>query len=171
MKMNNILLKSSSDEWETPQEVFNYLNGVYKFTLDAASTPQNAKCAEFYTQHQNALIQPWDGRVFLNPPYSKGNQYRFIEKAINEVRNNSKCEIVVALVPARTDTKLWHDLIFKNASEVIFIKGRLKFLNPNNPNSSGNSSTFPSCVVVLEPQLKPSVVFKTWEIGNKPQLL
>lgn len=169
--MNPVLFSSKSDEWQTPKEVYDYLNGVYNFTLDAAASELNHMCSNYYSEQDNALTKSWDGRVFLNPPYSKGKQQAFIAKAIEETQNNPKCECVVTLIPARTDTKAWHELIFKNASEIIFIKGRLKFSNPLSPKKEINSATFPSCVVVFKPTLPSCIEFKSWEVGNRPCLL
>lgn len=168
---NQVLFSSKSDEWKTPQEVFSYLDGVYRFTLDAAASELNYQCSNYYTEADDALTKSWDGRVFLNPPYSKGKQYAFIEKAVQEITKNPKCEYVVALIPARTDTKTWHDLIFKNASEIIFIRGRLRFSNPLDSKKEINSAPFPSCVVVFKNPISTCIEFKSWEIGNRPNLL
>ena len=56
-------------------------------------------------------------------------------------------ELIVLLIPARTDTKYWHDYIFNKASEIIFIKGRLKFeIN----GISTNPAPFPSALVIYK---------------------
>jgi phage N-6-adenine-methyltransferase len=60
-------------EWSTPPELFASLDAEFHFTLDPAATPQNAKCAKFFTEEQDGLTQDWSGeRVFCNPPYGRG---------------------------------------------------------------------------------------------------
>lgn len=166
--MNPILYSSQSDEWQTPKEVFNFLDSRFNFSLDAAASDLNYQCQHYYTEVDNALTKEWCGKVFLNPPYSKGKQYSFLEKAVQEILYNPECQSIVALVPARTDTRVWHDLIFKHACEIWFIKGRLKFANPTEPHRPSNSATFPSCVAVFKPQVYTRD-FYTWEIGTPPK--
>lgn len=66
------LFSSATDEWETPQDVFDRLNAEFHFTLDPCSTDQNAKCRKHYTKEQDGLKQDWSGEtVWCNPPYGK----------------------------------------------------------------------------------------------------
>lgn len=58
------LLSSSTDEWATPQELFDKLNGAFHFTLDPCATPENAKCSKFYTREQDGLKQDWGGMLY-----------------------------------------------------------------------------------------------------------
>ena len=89
----------------------------------------------------NGLTQDWRGHtVFVNPPYGRGIK-DWIEKAYKESR--APDTIVVMLIPARTDTKYWHEYVMKSNS-IYFVKGRLKFGNGE------NSAPFPSAVIVFE---------------------
>lgn len=84
-------------------------------------------------------MQPWHGTCWCNPPY--GCEIgRWKEKAYESSRSGAAT--VVYLVPARTDTRWWHDLVVR-ASEVRFVRGRLKF------GSQTNSAPFPSAIVVF----------------------
>lgn len=142
------LMSSNSDEWGTPKSTFEYLNNIFHFDLDCCASELNHKCDNYYTLEDNALDKDWNGVVWCNPPYSKGLQIKFIEKAIKEVCNdNSKCETVVMLIPARTDTKNFHDLIVPYANQIIFIKGRIEFLKVGGGKSE--SSPFPSMLVIF----------------------
>lgn len=115
-------LTSSNDEWETPQSLFNSLNGVFHFTLDPCSTDANAKCEKHYTQEQNGLEQTWEGEtVFCNPPYG-----RHIGEWVRKCAEESKHARIVLLIPARTDTSYFHEYIYHKAF-TQFIRGRLKF--------------------------------------------
>ena len=67
-----IFTSSASNEWETPQDLFDKLNNKYKFTLDVASTDENAKCKKHFTIEDNGLEKSWCGEiVFCNPPYGR----------------------------------------------------------------------------------------------------
>lgn len=137
--MNKILFSSNSDEWVTPDSLYNKLNEEFKFDLDPCSTDENAKCIEHFTKKDNGLSKEWRGRrVFCNPPYSEINKW--VEKAYYETCKDNT--LVVMLIPSRTDTKYFHNFIY-NRTEIRFIKGRLKFSN------SKNSAPFPSMVVIF----------------------
>ena len=132
---------SKSNEWNTPEDLYNTLNNEFNFTLDPCTNGENNKCDKFYTEKENGLTQDWSKDIVsMNPPYGRQIS-QWIEKAYNESLKGSK---VVCLIPSRTDTKYWHDFIFNKASEVRFIKGRLKF------GGSKNSAPFPSAIIVYD---------------------
>lgn len=121
--MNRVVFSSESDEWGTPQHVFDALNDEFRFTLDPCSTDDNAKCEAHFTAQDDGLSKSWTGEtVFCNPPYSNVKQW--VEKCYTESRK--KCTTVVALLPSRTDTRWFHEYVYGKA-EIRFIKGRLKF--------------------------------------------
>ena len=138
---NNIHFKSESNEWETPQDLFDKLNEEFDFTLDPCATKENAKCKKYYTKQDNGYMQDWiDEIVFMNHPYGREIS-KWIEKAHYETIQQEDC-FVVCLIPARTDTKYWHEFIFPYA-EIRFLKGRLKF------GGHKNSAPFPSAIVIF----------------------
>lgn len=59
--MNAVLFSSASEEWATPQEVYDKLNKEFNFTLDPCSTKENAKCGTFFTKEIDGLKQNWGG--------------------------------------------------------------------------------------------------------------
>jgi phage N-6-adenine-methyltransferase len=130
---------SKTEEWETPQELYNVLDKLYYFTLDPCATKENKKCRYYFDKNMDGLCQSWEGhRVFMNPPYGRKIS-KWIKKAYNEsLSGNTK---VICLIPSRTDTRWWHDYVMKG--EVTFIKGRLKF------GKYANSAPFPSAIVVF----------------------
>lgn len=138
--MTNIHFKSENQTWETPQDFFNRLNEIFNFTLDACASSENYKVANYYTTHDNALIQDWKGVVWCNPPYGR-QQVKFIEKAYQESLKHGST--VICLIPARPDTKVWHDVIFAHAAQICFIRGRLKF------GGGKDAAPFPSALVVF----------------------
>lgn len=134
-----VMFSSKTDLWSTPQQFFDMLNEEFHFTLDPCSTDENAKCDKHYTIKQDGLKQCWSGEtVFCNPPYG-----REMPKWIKKCHDESERATVVMLIPARTDTKGFHDYIYGKA-EIRFIKGRLKF------GDSKNAAPFPSMVVVFK---------------------
>ena len=134
-----LFFSSKSDEWSTPWEIFNELDQEFGFDLDPCATAENHKCANYYTKEDDGIVKNWGGcRVFCNPPYSQIGKW--VEKAYREGTKDGT--IVVLLIPARTDTRYFHDFIL-HRSEVRFIRGRLKF------GDQKNSAPFPSMVVIF----------------------
>jgi phage N-6-adenine-methyltransferase len=120
--MNPALFSSYSQEWETPQDLFDALNEKHKFTLDPCATFDNRKCEKFFTKLDDGLKQSWKNeRVFMNPPYGRLIG-KWIAKALDETVDSAT---TVCLIPARTDTRWWHNYAVKGAVE--FLKGRLEF--------------------------------------------
>ena len=131
------MMSSNTPEWATPQKFFNDLDAEFHFTLDPCSTHENAKCENHFTKDDDGLSQNWGGhRVFCNPPYG-----RELPKWVKKCYEESRHADVVMLIPARTDTRWFHDYIYGKA-EIRFIKGRLKFGNAK------QSAPFPSMVVI-----------------------
>jgi len=137
------LFSSATTEWSTPQDFFDKLDREFGFQLDAAATPDNAKCARFYTDRNNGLREDWTpGPVWCNPPYGRGMSAAWVKKGHDEAIRHR--QTVVMLVPSRTDTRWFHDFVYnKIGVEVRFVRGRLKF------GGSTNSAPFPSMVIVF----------------------
>lgn len=134
---------SNRGDWETPQTLFNELDQEFHFTLDAAASPQNHKVDTYFTTKSDALQQDWAGHmVFCNPPYSR-RIGQWVAKASREA--SKPHTTVVLLLPARTDTKWYHDYIQYRA-EIRFLRGRLKFETHGLPNGS---APFPSMIVIM----------------------
>lgn len=138
--INKGLFSSNTNEWATPKAFFEALDAEFHFTLDPCATSENAKCENFYTIEDDGLTQKWGGqRVFCNPPYGR-EIGKWVKKCYEESKN---CEVVVMLIPARTDTAYFHDYIYGKAKEIRFIRGRLHF------NESAAGAPFPSMVVIF----------------------
>lgn len=140
MALQKAMVSSKSNEWETPQALFDELNAEFHFTLDPCATQDNAKCSRFYTQKENGLKQSWANEVvFMNPPYG-GNTGRWIEKAWYESQNGAT---VVCLVVSATDRTYWHDYIFPFATQIRWLRGRLRF------GDAPETAPFASAIVVF----------------------
>ena len=138
MSINSGLFTSTTDNWSTPQDFFDKLNEEFHFDLDVCADDQNHKCEKYFTKEQDGLSQRWEGIVWCNPPY--GREIGDWVAAVSAHRDGG-----VMRLPARTDTRWFHDYIYNNENaEIRFIKGRLKF------GGSKNSAPFPSMVVVFK---------------------
>ncbi len=134
----DLMFSSKTDMWATPQGFWDALDREFHFSCDVCATDENAKCATFYSPEQDGLKQEWRGVCWCNPPYGRtiGN---WVRKAYESSLYGAT---VVMLLPARTDTKWFHDFIYGKA-EIRFVRGRLKF------GGSKNSAPFPSMVVIF----------------------
>lgn len=134
--LNSALFSSKKDDWETPDELFLELNRVFQFNLDVCATAENAKCDAFFTKNEDGLLQDWSGRrCWCNPPYGRGIG-EWCKKAVE-----SGAEVVVLLIPARTDTAWFHDWVLPFMN-IRFLRGRIKF------KGATNSAPFPSMIAV-----------------------
>lgn len=157
-----VMFASGKDTWSTPPEIFDPLHAEFRFTLDAAATHDNAKCPcylgpDHAPEYRDGLTADWwlgrAGEVaWCNPPYSRGLQAKFIAKAVAEAQKGAGGLLsVVMLLPARTDTRAFHDLIWDAAvhrprpivREIRFLPGRVKFVGAK------HGAPFPSMVVVF----------------------
>jgi site-specific DNA-methyltransferase (adenine-specific) len=140
--MNGGLLSSERGDWATPQAFFDLVDAEFGFTLDAAASEGNAKCAQFYTEADDGLARPWTGTVWCNPPYGRGIA-DWVQRGYDESRRGAT---VVMLIPARTDTAYWHDYVMR-AAEVRLLRGRLVF----GTGEARANAPFPSALVVFRP--------------------
>lgn len=139
-KSGNPFFSSSTDEYATPQWLFDQLDAEFHFTLDPCSTDENAKCRKHYTRAQDGLKQDWSGEtVWCNPPYGRGIA-DWIRKCYLHATGGGTA---VMLVPARTDTEWFHEYIYGKA-EVRFLRGRVKF------GGRKWNAPFPSMIVIYD---------------------
>lgn len=137
MKNRNL---NHSDDWATPKDLYDKLNSEFNFDFDPC--PLNS---DF-----DGLKLEWGKSNFINPPYSRELKEKFVKKAIEEFRKGKKC---VMLLPVSTSTKLFHDHILPNATEIRFLKGRVKFSGTNTKGETvtNKCGMHDSMVVVFSP--------------------
>lgn len=128
MKRSSPLYSSVTCHWATPRALYARLDREFQFTDD----PCPLGGAE-------GLERPWGRRVFLNPPYGRKINL-WLYKALGELERGT--ELVAALLPTRTDTIWFHDLVLARADEVRFLRGRIHF------NEGRGRAPFPSMIVV-----------------------
>jgi site-specific DNA-methyltransferase (adenine-specific) len=119
-------------DWKTPPQIFAELNKEFNFTWDPC--PENPGI-------DGLGLTPWGAVNFVNPPYGR-ELPKWIKRGYEEFL---KGKTIVFLIPARTDTKYFHEIILPYAKEIRFIKGRLKF------QGAKNSAPFPSMIVIFKP--------------------
>lgn len=155
-----VMFSSRSDEYETPRNLYERLDKIFNFTLDPCASDLSHMSENYYTLANNGLSKDWDGEVcYVNPPYSDVSDW--LDKCALEHLNNAT--EIVALIPARTETKYWHSDIWGIARYVLFLKGRLKFINRTLPpfatGGKPSSAPYPS-----------AVIFYTYRTLDKEQL-
>lgn len=133
---------SERQDHATPWTFFNKLDEEFGFTLDVCAEPHNAKCEHYFTPEIDGLRQPWTGVCWMNPPYGR-EIGKWVEKA-KMAGIHGAC--VVCLLPARTDTRWFHDHVMHDAQEIRFVKGRIVF------EGSTAGAPFPSMVVIYGPR-------------------
>ena len=139
--INAGLMSSGSGDWNTPEPVLKLVRRIDKIRLDPCSNGGSiVGAAVEWSVEVNGLAQPWTSRrkglVYVNPPYG-----RAVGDWIEKIRHEASAGVeVVALLPARTDAKWWHQHVFQTAAAVCFWKGRLSFLG------APSSAPFPSAV-------------------------
>jgi site-specific DNA-methyltransferase (adenine-specific) len=122
------MMSHAHTDWATPKSLYAELDKEFRFDFDPCPL-------EGFTDGRATLFCSWHGkRVFCNPPYGPEIP-RFLVRA-------TEAEVAVFLLPARTDTKWFHELVLPKAREIRFIKGRLHF------NESKDAAPFPSMIVV-----------------------
>lgn len=171
-----LMFSSEFPDWETPDDLYNELNDEFHFALDVCATAENTKCEFYISPEQNALTMSWkgEGYAYMNPPYNKPilpcvqnckrkmcekrgfhdyetytpGQIDFVRKASWEAALGHRS--TVCLLPARTDTSIFHDLIWNNKTnspyqdvEVRFLQRRVWFVGASAP------APFPSMIVIF----------------------
>lgn len=128
-----LFFSSKSPHWPTPKALLEELDKEFHFDFDPCPL------GESEADGSAPLFTSWNGkRVFCNPPYDRAIS-QFLQRGI-------EADIAVFLLPARTDTKWFHDIVLPNASEIRFIKGRLCF---GDPDDLSKRAPFPSMLVIF----------------------
>lgn len=125
--------KELKDMWRTPKPVFDYLNMIYNFNLDAYANAEDTLCPNFIGKDDNAHVVNWseytDGDpvvAFCNPPYSQPNIKLCLVAARREARRGATAVVVIPNQPAQ----YWKGLVINQANLMIATLGRLSFIDP-----------------------------------------
>lgn len=143
-RVNAGLYSSATPEWHTPEKVIERVVAVFgQIDLDPCSNSDDWREAAvpaeaYYTKDNDGLAQPWNGHVYMNPPY--GDEIAAWVDRLVRAYTSGEITDAIALLPARTDTA-WFQPLFDYP--ICFVRGRLKF------SGSDNSAPFPSAIVYL----------------------
>lgn len=151
------IMSSARQDWGTPPSFLDWLAREFGWmpTLDAAASDHNAKAECFFTIEEDGLNQPWSGDVWLNPPFGSELPY-WLSKCRQEFEHPMKItgerlDSIWCLIPARTDTKWFHEIVVPTATRIYLIKGRFNFRF--DAAIAGANAPFPSMLVI-------------WDCGN-----
>lgn len=125
------MFSSKSVHWRTPKELYDGLNKEFKFDFDPCP---------FRTKKNDGLDKKWGKRVYCNPPYNQ--IYIWMMKGLLEIRRRNT-EVIVFLLPSKTDSDWFHDLVLPNYYEIRLIRGRVKFDGKHN-------APFSSCIIIFK---------------------
>lgn len=132
---------TESDEYRSPDDLFQFYHRLYGFTVDVAASHITAKVPTYFTRQNSALLRPWYGRAWCNPPYSA--LYPWVEKAHQEALHG--CVTVMLLPGHRSESDWFHDFVVPYA-QIEYIRGRLKFEHATKLTST---ATFSSMIAVF----------------------
>ena len=133
MPINRGLFSSLSPHWNTPQDLYRQLDKEFHFNDDPC--PSGGIFG---------LDRSWGTSTYCNPPYGRAVG-EWIDRGIGESRQG---KTIVFLLPARTDTQWFHNFVLPDASEIRFIRGRLKFTKSD---GTSGRAPFPSMIIVFRP--------------------
>jgi phage N-6-adenine-methyltransferase len=151
----DLMFSSKNNCWCTPRDFYDKLHAEFNFNLDPCATDKSALCAKYFTPEIDGLAQNWGGhRAFVNPPYGRETG-KWVKKAYNESFKPNTT--IVMLIPARTDTKYFHEYIY-GVAEIRFVRGRLKFIDMDyigrEEDRKISPAPFPSMVVIFKSEVK-----------------
>lgn len=129
--------RNETDAWLTPPEIIHALGS---FDLDPCcpETMPWRTAREMLSKRDDGLSSGWEGRVFLNPPYST--------EARTWLKKLAKHDNGIALIFARTETAWFHDTVWRKAEAILFLKGRIHFHHPDGTKAKANAGA-PSCLI------------------------
>lgn len=144
MSKLDVHFSSKRGDHRTPKDFFNLLHKEFKFKADLYASKSNRLCPIYFSLENPAEYRIWPfGYSFANPPYGKA-----ILEALNKAaQEQARGAYSVFLLPARTDTKWFHEFVMNYASSIRFIRGRLTFEGNPAP------APFPSMLVIFGPEI------------------
>lgn len=122
--------RGRTDEWLTPPRL---LEALGPFDLDPCSPVERPwpTAAAHYTVEDDGLSRPWEGRVWLNPPYGP--------RTGRWMRRMAEHGDGIALIFARTETEMFYKYAWLKAAAMLFLRGRLHFYSARGERAKGNA--------------------------------
>jgi phage N-6-adenine-methyltransferase len=124
------MLRSKNDYWRTPKNVVDAVKEAFGGQIDldpcgAVKSLVGARKQYLLSRGEDGLKLPWEGKIFVNPPFSTSRFW--VKRAAEEVLGDDSKELIM-LLPARVDTKSFHEVIVPSVDLICFWKGRLTFV-------------------------------------------
>ncbi|HWP38982.1 MAG TPA: DNA N-6-adenine-methyltransferase [Gemmatimonadales bacterium] len=148
MKASNACIRpAKSVVYGTPDWLYRWLDARFAFTYD----PCPLNDAKIW----DSLAESWAGqRVYCNPPYGR--------EIVRWLAKRFEPDLAVYLLPARTDTEWWHTMVLNQATEIMFFRNRIRFVNMPHP------APFPSVAIVYEGQPRTPTFRSVWLTELEP---
>lgn len=136
-----------SDEWQTPQGLFERLNKQYKFDLDLAASDNNTKCQNFFSKENSYLSNTLKGQpnAWLNPPFSLA--YEFFKKVGIDFTSQDNADAMAVCIykSSNMEASVWQEQILPKASWVLILKKRTNYIDPEQ--TDRDSAPFGSALI------------------------
>lgn len=136
--------RPKSIEWYTPPEIFTALDIAFDLDPCAPALPAASylPVEHRYSRPLDGFSLPWEGRVWLNPPYGEETG-----KWVGKLAHHGEG---IALVFVRTDVAWWQRAA-ECADAICFIKGRVNFISgdPSVQRHRSGVSPAPSCLLAF----------------------
>lgn len=140
------MIYNIKNEYRTPIWLFDTLNRIFDYTLDAAANEINHLCAKYYTMYDNGLKQSWENEVvFCNPPFTKGEYSEWIDKGSTEFLNNAVSSTFI--LPFNVETAGFGPIWDTPAHYLIIPYRRINFLLPSGAQTQGVK--FMTCIAIF----------------------
>ena len=151
-------MASLSQEYETPDELFNILNNEFHFNIDICASEKNHKLDNYYSKNDDCFTKNWNTTSWINPEFIRVK--KFVKKAYED--STKFGSTIVMLVLSKTNTNWWRDYVM-NSKEVRFINQKLQF------KGTPQGLRFPACIVIFEPHIGKTKfsVMKPLYVGEK----
>lgn len=143
---------STTDERQTPVDLFVALNREFFFTCDVAASSANALCDDFYSLERSAFDHDWPiaGTAWCNPPYSRGQILRWVKRA-EEMAHRNGC-LTVMLLPGDSSTQYYRHIVMAN-HEMRVLNSRWHFEGaPLTKTGKKAPARFPNIIVIVRPE-------------------
>lgn len=154
--------QAEKDTWQTPPGILSAFAEHDPIDTDPCAGPETRIGREYnWTIEDDGLAWPWEGTVFVNPPFS--DKTTWLDEVLSRLESGEVNRAYV-LLPDSTDVQSWfHGQIVPNANYVWFAEGRVKFINPDTGKVAKNP-TGGTCIAMFGEE--PPVEMLRWFADN-----
>jgi len=147
--VSDIYKPHPSDNFETPDELFEWLDALFHFEMDICANRYNHKCKKYISPEENSFDYDWDCPSFMNPPYRQLMAVKRTPWMQQAADDAAEFKVpIVCLVKAATETK-WFDIAWRKASLIMFFSKRIRFVDPETGEQSPSGARFPNALLIF----------------------